>query len=88
MKTVKFVKNIILFVVCFVASYVLSMPMMPLNRITLGITDWSYRTFGGLEGVYESGNDPLSFTVLIVMLLIYSSIFFVIIRKLFPSFFK
>ncbi|QKJ87404.1 hypothetical protein PMPD1_2462 [Paramixta manurensis] len=82
LKTAKYVKNIALFIICFILAFVISMYGMPLNSLTQSVVDWSYAHFSHiLTGVYESESDPVTFTALMVMLLLYALILFFIIKK-------
>ncbi len=81
--TVKFVKNGVLFIVCFIIAFVLSMHGMPLNTPTLAIVDYVYQIFGNSFGNYEQGADPASFTGILVANLIYALILFVLLKKAF-----
>lgn len=83
LKTAKYVNNVIIFLICLVLAFVLSMYKMPLSNLTQSIVDWSYSHFSFLiTDVYESGSDPITFSALIITLLIYAVILFTIIKML------
>jgi len=89
LKNAKFVKNTALFIVCFALAFWLSSYKMPLNSLTQAIVDWSYSHFHGLmTDNYESESDPVTFSTLIVVLLIYSLILYAAFKRLIAIFKK
>ncbi|CAI0927160.1 Uncharacterised protein [Serratia ficaria] len=84
MTTAKFVKSWGLFVACFIIAFVLSMHGMPLNTPTLAVADYAYQTFGNsLNSSYEEGADPVTFTALFAVNLVYALILFAVLKRLF-----
>lgn len=88
MPTVKFVNNGILFVVCFIIAFVLSMHGMPLNAPTLALVDYAYQIFGNSFSNYEQGADPASFTAILVANLVYALILFALLKRIAKAFNK
>jgi len=81
MRTVGFVKYAALYSSCIIFSWWLSSFGKPLNGITQWAMDTAYITFGsGLSGSYEAYADPVRFIALIVMVLIYATVLFLLIR--------
>lgn len=87
LKNAKFVKNTALFIVCFALAFWLSAYKMPLNSLTQAIVDWSYSHFHNLlTDTYESESDPVTFSTLLLVLLIYSLILYAAFKKLISVF--
>ncbi|HAZ77468.1 MAG TPA: hypothetical protein DCX28_13720 [Enterobacteriaceae bacterium] len=85
--TVKHVKNIGLFTLCFISALWLSRYGMPLYSITNKFIEFSHQVFGKYQSdIYEAGTDPLTFTTLLVAITLYALIIFwctkIIIKKL------
>lgn len=81
MQTAKHVKNLVLFIACIGIAFFFSRYGMPLYSFTSFIVDGSYHLFShNLQDVYESGSDPITFTTLIVMELVYAAILFALIK--------
>ncbi|MCZ3381875.1 hypothetical protein O3S68_06145 [Kosakonia sp. SOY2] len=77
----EYIKNAGLFFICFVAALCLSIYGMPLNSLTVGVSDWAYATFRPLISTpYEADADPTSFFAFVIMLCVYASIMFVIVK--------
>lgn len=77
----EYIKNAGLFFICFVAALCLSIYGMPLNSLTVGVSDWAYATFRPLISTpYEADADPTSFFAFVIMLCVYVSIMFVIVK--------
>lgn len=76
-----YVKNAGLFCLCLVAAFCLSIYGMPLNDLTVGVSDWAYATFHMLISTpYEADADPISFFGFVIMLCVYASIMFAIVK--------
>lgn len=80
-RVILIIKNVGLFFICFVAAFCLSIYGMPLNSLTVGVSDWAYATFRPLISTpYEADADPTSFFAFVIMLCVYVSIMFVIVK--------
>ncbi|CAI8849286.1 hypothetical protein EMIT091MI3_20424 [Kosakonia quasisacchari] len=54
---------------------------MPRNGLTVGISDCAYATFHTLIYTpYEANADPISFFAFVIMLCVYASIMFAIVK--------
>ena len=81
MPVVKYIKNSLLFAVCFLFALWLSSYGKPLNGITLWVMDHTWCLFNSrLSEPYESGADPISFITILVMALLYALLLFFFIR--------
>lgn len=76
-----YVKNVGLFCICLVAAFCLSIYGMPLNDLTVGVSDWTYATFHSLISTPDEADaDPISFFAFVIMLCVYASIMFAIAK--------
>ncbi|GEM_PF-533904 len=80
-RVILIIKNTGLFFICLVTAFCLSIYGMPLNSLTVGVSDWAYATFRPLISTpYEADADPTSFFAFVIMLCVYASIMFVIVK--------
>lgn len=80
-RVILIIKNAGLFFICLVTAFCLSIYGMPLNSLTVGVSDWAYTTFRPLISTpYEADADPTSFFAFVIMLCVYASIMFVIVK--------
>ncbi|WP_238996377.1 hypothetical protein [Pluralibacter gergoviae] len=81
LQTAKFVKIIAGFIVCFVMAFTFSRYGMPLYPITSWLVDHLYQYFSHYQSdTYEAGTDPVTFTSLVVVLLIWALILYFLLH--------
>lgn len=89
MKTVKYVKNILLFALCFAIAFGLTKYGMPLYSFTFSIADFIHNTFGKYQtGIYEFDSDPLTFFSVLTLIIIYALVLFFVVKLLISKFKK
>ncbi|EAY9493196.1 hypothetical protein BAX78_21800 [Salmonella enterica] len=77
------------FMLCFILAFMISRYGMPLYPITSWLIDHSYHFFSNYQDdTYEAGADPVTFISLLVVIFIYSLIFYSLIRWLLKKYWR
>lgn len=81
LQTVNYVKNGLIFVLCFIVAFWLARYGMPLYPVTAWGIDHVSPFFSQYQAdVYEAGADPATFTSLMLIIGAYALIFFLLVK--------
>ncbi|OHT35344.1 hypothetical protein BGV46_07210 [Serratia marcescens] len=81
LKNASLVKNIVLYIACFITAFCFSRYGMPLYGLTSLIIDTSQQLFGRYQtGFYEMDADPLTFSTLIFTVALYALVIFGLVK--------
>lgn len=82
LQTVRFVKNGLLFTLCFIVAFWFSKYGMFLYPLTTWGVEHFYQIFSQYQSdIYEAGTDPVTFTSLMAIIAIYALVLFLLVKK-------